>query len=87
MAENKNGGPAFPATNYIIPSDLETKHVAALGKTQGMTMRDYFAAKAIQGMAAGPTWHDAFDEPALVAEAAQQAYSIADAMLAARNAT
>ena len=37
-----NGGPAFPYTNYSgFPES-------------GMTLRDYFAAKAMQGLLANP---------------------------------
>jgi hypothetical protein len=48
-----------------------------------MSMRDYFAAKAMQGLLAGITpttvWsHD---------EVAETAYNVADAMLRAREAT
>lgn len=59
--------------------------------TQGMTLRDYFAAKAIQGMFANDTMlarftHDGAKDlidPEVLAVSA--AYSIADAMLEARN--
>jgi hypothetical protein len=49
---------------------------------EGMTLRDYFAAKAMQGLLAGITpttvWsHD---------EVAETAYNVADAMLKAREA-
>ena len=39
MSDN-TGGPAFP---FVMPSD--TRHIIA----QGMTLRDYLAAKAMQG--------------------------------------
>lgn len=39
------GGAAFPALNFIIPNDLEERHVRRLGETQGMTLRDYAAIK------------------------------------------
>ena len=59
--------------------------------TQGMTLRDYFAAKAIQGMFANDTMLARFTNdgakdlinPEVLAVSA--AYSIADAMLEARN--
>ncbi|KZC17048.1 hypothetical protein RHOFW510R12_01360 [Rhodanobacter sp. FW510-R12] len=80
----KDGGPAFPATNYyIIPKDLEDRHVAALGKTQGMTLRDYFAAKAMQGVIAQACGTALGSDPKY---AADYAYAAADAMLAAREA-
>lgn len=58
---------------------------------EGMTLRDYFAAKAIQGMFANDTMLARFTNdgakdlinPEVLAVSA--AYSIADAMLEARN--
>jgi hypothetical protein len=47
---------------------------------KGMTLRDYFAAKAMQGMFAGR--HGSALTPS---EWATQAYELADAMLAERN--
>jgi len=46
---------------------------------KGMKMRDYFAAKALQGMLAEPSLK------ATPQEFAQKAYMIADAMLKARD--
>ena len=65
---NKNtGGPAFPRTQW--PNET------------GMTLRDYFAAKALQGMLAenggGPMRNNTL---------AEFSYEIADAMLKAREA-
>jgi hypothetical protein len=67
----KKGGPAFPVPNYI----------KSLGT--GMTLRDYFAAKALPScLAALPPMPDVFyalhDGPTAAATAA---YLIADAML------
>ena len=49
---------------------------------QGMTLRDYFAAKAVQGLLSDPDWRQDmdFDDTALAA------YKQADAMLKAREA-
>lgn len=47
----------------------------------GMTMRDYFAARCLQGMC---TWR-AMREVEQQEEAAELAYSLADAMLKART--
>jgi hypothetical protein len=55
------GGPAFPH----ITEDVR----------DGMTLRDYFAAKAMQALAQG-NYFDAI---------ARQAYTMADAMLKARE--
>lgn len=52
---------------------------AGHGPSHGITIRDYFAAKALQGICAHPdTWGRQ------VNEVAQVAYELADAMLAAR---
>ncbi len=67
---NNTGGPAFP-----VP-DIDGSAVA-----EGMTLRDYFAAKAMQAVITDPH-HDVqcgYDG------IAQYAYSIADAMLKARE--
>ena len=48
----------------------------------GMTLRDYFAAKAMQGYVSDEEWRDDIDFDGT----ARAAYAMADAMLAARNA-
>ena len=72
--EIKTGGPAFPCHPEIIP---HRDHDFA-----GMTLRDYFAAKAMHGMAGSRRYCEAgWDQ----ADMASQAYEIADAMLKARE--
>ena len=65
------GGPAFPTTVYSNES------------YQGMTLRDYFAAKAMQGMIANSNLivKGMFSEDNF-----EVAYKAADAMLKARAA-
>ncbi len=58
------GGPAFPS---VFDHD------------RGMTLRDYFAAKAMQGILADPSTPEIMD-------IAGAAYEMADAMLKARQA-
>ena len=72
MINTNTGGPAFPKTPFI-----------EIGTPQnGMTLRDYFAAKAMQGMAA----RDIFDAgQATPEQRAKLAYADADAMLKARE--
>lgn len=66
------GGPAFP-----VPSLAHNGHIS-----HGMTLRDYFAAKAMQGMHA----RDTFDAgQATPEQRARLAYIDADAMLKARE--
>lgn len=75
MNSNNTGGPAFPRP----ASDA---HQHGMHKPQeGMTLRDYFAAKAMQSM---NTRQDYSDAPADAI--ALDAYALADAMLEARNA-
>ncbi len=70
MTTKNDGGPAFP---------VET---VCLHGSYGMTMRDYFAAKAMNGMAAGSSY-ECTDKDLLLL--AKQAYQMADAMLKARE--
>lgn len=57
--------------------------------TRGMTLRDYFAAKAMQGMFANPAdGHENYDlnYEDYTKEIARCAYKMADAMMEAREA-
>ena len=73
MTNTNTGGPAFPG---LHPS-AECRF-----REEGMTLRDYFAAKALQGMfASGNLPKSVTDE-----ELAAVAYQTADAMLKAREA-
>lgn len=62
--------PAFPTENSYLVSTLH-----------GMTLRDYFAAKAMQSMNSRPDYDDV---PAVVIAA--DAYTLADAMMKVREA-
>lgn len=72
MSIKDNGGPAFPR-----PASIDPEFDARLPSQIGMTLRDYFAAKAMQGFAADPDCDNG-------AQAAKTAYEWADAMLAER---
>ena len=75
MSNKNTGGPAFPIKGPVMTSD-----------EQGMTLRDYFAAKAMPvHMAALSTW-DAGSQEAWQNEIARLSYTTADAMLRAREA-
>jgi hypothetical protein len=71
--DSKVNEPAFPAMHFDL---ADNEH--------GLTMRDYFAAKAMQAIMAGQypitKQHDAASRIALAA------YQMADAMMEARNA-
>lgn len=78
MSEKNTGGPAFPGVEYIQPGGVGVSVMTIVG---GMTLRDYFAAKAMQGFASTLTG----TAPVLFDALAQDAYRMADAMLEARN--
>ena len=63
----ETGGPAFP-----IPG-------AQMWGNSGMSLRDYFAAKALQGLLADTNIKSSAEE------FASRAYDVADAMLEARK--
>ena len=65
---NKTGGPAFPVGEEALMRNL-----------QGMTLRDYFAAKAMQSYVSHNKAYD-FEDIAAVS------FRVADAMLKAREA-
>ena len=69
---DKSQWPAFPATHFDFS---ENEH--------GLTLRDYFAAKAMQAYMSDTslTW-----EGSLYDSAAAAAYRVADAMMEAREA-
>jgi hypothetical protein len=66
---NDTSGPAFPVLHWISGEST--------GAEEGMTLRDYFAAKAMQAMAQKYS-HEG--------DVSRNAYKIADAMLKARSA-
>jgi len=75
-----------PKTEPAFPTTIDNRPVAF--GSEGLLMRDYFAAKAMQGLM-GRSWADAstgkFPEN-LHAVWATAAYQMADAMLHAREA-
>ena len=71
------GGPAFP-TEYFYDQDTKVERMP----TEGMTLRDYFAAKAMQGLIAQSAGTALGSR---VEIAAEYAYAAADAMLKAKE--
>jgi hypothetical protein len=77
-----DGGPAFPIERHL-PDGAECYY--------GMSLRDYFAAAALQGILANPTWNAAALEQLGVSEsrgfavASRMAFEYADAMIQARG--
>lgn len=75
MIEKNTGGPAFPNVS------IKTKEGIEVWGDSGITLRDYFAAKAMQGICQNSDlggW-----SPSIIA---REAYDIADAMLKVREA-
>lgn len=79
------GGPAYPfeyhnQTSGYQEGFFDTGKLAPGASQQfaGMTLRDYFAAKALSGMLADPTFEQGCEK------AAQTAYLFAEAMLQER---
>ena len=71
MDTKDNGGPAFPVT--LPAGERYTDHAPF----DGMTLRDYFAAKAMQSLIGGDYMR--------FADAVADAYRVADVMLEARK--
>jgi hypothetical protein len=78
-----DGGSAFPTGGAEWSESTHSYDIAPL--TGGMTLRDYFAAKAMQAMistAAGPCM---FGLDGVEPNVSAAAYKVADAMLEARK--
>ena len=73
MTTPNNGGPAFPIP--LLPG--QSWH--GMGPCDGATLRDYFAAKALQGLLSDSNMQ------ASRIEFAAEAYAMADAMLQVRD--
>jgi hypothetical protein len=81
MSNINTGGPAFPTQSKLGVNDTNT-WITEIPGHPGMTLRDYFAARAMQGMCANPESNPAIG-PYVWASAA---YEVADAMQKAREA-
>lgn len=69
----KTGGSAFPVIDYTFEDEDGMRQYKTF---YGMTLRDYFAAKAMQQLIA---------EDGNCARVAKDAYAFADAMMAERD--
>jgi hypothetical protein len=83
MSDTNTGGPAFPSSEYDPQYDRNIL-------TGGMTLRDYFAAKAMQAFISAYPCQAIDSEdggtPVDPQSIAGDAYDVADAMLRARGA-
>jgi hypothetical protein len=75
MSNTNTGGPAFPSSEYDPQYDRNIL-------TGGMTLRDYFAAKAMQSILQAKDVHDSREWK----NTAWIAYQVSDEMLKARDA-
>lgn len=76
--QKQTGGRAFPVDSVVERDEKGHLHGTEIS-SGGMTLRDYFAAKAMQGKLANPDWLASDERTAI------EAYEIADAMLRARE--
>lgn len=75
MSDGQEGGTAFP---IVHPDGKGVQYY-------GMSLRDYFAAKAVAGLIAGAMSDGSIWDEESASMASQHAYAVADAMLAARS--
>lgn len=80
---SNDGGPAFPYSALVPDQRTGTVIPTMYSDSKGMTLRDYFAAKAMQALV-GHLSHGIRPQDCIVM--AEDAYTLADAMLRARNA-
>jgi hypothetical protein len=82
MSNTNTGGPAFPSSEWDAQYD-RTFHAG------GMTLRDYFAAKAMQAIVLDHVeqryWGTEYGIDEMLTFTAERAYQQADAMLKARG--
>lgn len=82
----ETGGPAFPMSQVTVLAEDGTPNEYCQTGDLGITMRDYFAAKAMAGYLTGDALLKQSDTAAeWVKKTATAAYEMADAMLAERN--
>jgi len=84
---NKTGGRAFPCDSIVERDEVGQLHGFEVS-SGGMTLRDYFAAKALSGWLA--SYPESCTHPIVAGnadEVAKHSYMLADAMLRAREAS
>ncbi|EME5914959.1 hypothetical protein ACJ5XR_000941 [Enterobacter hormaechei] len=87
---NKTGGRAFPCDSIVERDEVGHLHGFEVS-SGGMTLRDYFAAKAMQSIVSSPkemeSLIDTLGAKTAYAKVSETAYVIADEMLRAREAS
>jgi hypothetical protein len=86
MDNTNGGGPAFPTNTRTelrpVMSNAGGNYEHRIPATDGMTLRDYFAAHIVGGVVADSNVQVS---PASYDEIAQNCYALADALLKARG--
>lgn len=92
MEKTNTGGPAFPGKRFIdVPFVRKGEGITESGFRReevldgGMTLRDYFAAKAMASFIAATASNDAIDPEIAMSSVSRMAFMMADAMIAARG--
>ncbi len=78
MSERDDGGPAFPSSEELVGVDSQGYKTTGHAVSHGMSLRDYIAVRALQGMIADRTDRYTW---------ATFAYAFAEAMLEVRKST
>lgn len=79
MNAKNNGGPAFPFPTH------DSNGISGQFAHSGMTLRDWFAGMAMQGIFAGLAGEKDADPSGLEVHVARAGYLMADAMLLERD--
>ena len=83
--KHDDGGQAFPGMREVLVHEVDDDGNGTCDSEMqngpGMTLQDYFAAKAMAAMIANPNYNG--DIP--VSKTTRLAYGVADAMIAERN--
>lgn len=72
----KDGGPAFPSPQFAVPDTLREEQIMLLRSLSGMSMRQYYKAKAMEGILSNPNYNGEIEG------AVRDASDYADRMLA-----
>lgn len=91
MGDVNNGGPAFPAPQFAVHESVDQQKILQLGQAQGMTLRQWLAGMAMQGLLSDMDTRTSLSNSAdingvsFAQEVAMQAFDHADAMIAESN--
>lgn len=80
MSTIETGGPAFPTLGHIVDGEWET-----FSQFTGITVRDYFAAKAMAALFPLTFTLEVTDGVSPIEHLSDRSYEMADAMLSARS--